>query len=519
MKSHLLKLMPYAVALLAAMLLAVVEPDLLWTAQDQNLFLHTPLFFEQQMVRAGGLLTWACCYLTQFFYYPALGAALLGLLWVFLLWLLSKAFPLQPSPATHHLLPIACLLMTIATMGYWVYYLKLPGAPFVATVGTIVAVLMAWAYRLLPARHGLRSAFVPLAACVAYPLFGFYGLWGVALMALTAWRTADSHRMADTVLALVSIAAVPLAGYHTIYHETNITNVYWAALPVFNYSGHRFPGYYIPYILLVSTVALSALKVTSPLPTGRGRGWVLRGWGRVSCVFLLLLSVLVFAFWYRDDNFHRELAMNRCMDRQDWNGMLSEARRVKGEPTRAICLMRNLALFRTGQTGNEMSLYRNGSARPDAPFPVRLVHTYGKRLYLEYGIPNYCYRWAMEDGVEYGWTAERLRLLTLCSLLGGEFTAAQRYINLLKKTDFHGSWARRYQDMLYRPPLIAADPALKPILPLLRSDNFLTSDQSQLEHFLIEHILSSPGETREQQELTRFTMQYYRTNRSKIIEP
>ena len=61
------------------------------------------------------------------------------------------------------------------------YYLKLPGAPFVATVGTIVAVLMAWAYRLLPARHGLRSAFVPLAACVAYPLFGFYGLW--------AWRS------------------------------------------------------------------------------------------------------------------------------------------------------------------------------------------------------------------------------------------------------------------------------------------------------------------------------------------
>jgi hypothetical protein len=56
-------------------------------------------------------------------------------------------------------------------------------------------------------------------------------------------------------------------------------------------------------------------------------------------------------------------------------------------------------------------------------------------------------------------------------------------------------------------------------LPLLRNDNFLTSDQSQLEHFLIEHILSAPGNTREQQELTRFTMRYYRSNRSKIIEP
>ena len=109
--------------------------------------------------------------------------------------------------------------------------------------------------------------------------------------------------------------------------------------------------------------------------------------------------------------------------------------------------------------------------------------------------------------------------MVLCSLINGEFTAAQHYINLLKKTDFHRSWARHYEDMLYRPPLIASDPALKPILPLLRNDNFLTSDQSQLEHFLIEHILSAPGNTREQQELTRFTMRYYRTNRSKIIEP
>ena len=148
-----------------------------------------------------------------------------------------------------------------------------------------------------------------------------------------------------------------------------------------------------------------------------------------------------------------------------------------------------------------------------------MVHTFGKRLYLEYGIPNYCYRWCMEDGVEYGWTIERLKLMTLCSLINSEFVAAQHYINLLKKTDFHRSWARHYQDMLYRPSVIAGDPALKPILPLLRDDNFLTSDQSQLEHFLFEHILSTSGGTREQEELARFTMRYYRRNKCKIIEP
>ena len=66
------RLFPYACLLAVAVILAITEADVLYTAQEQNLFLHTPLFFEQQMVKAGGLLTWAGCYLTQFFYYPML---------------------------------------------------------------------------------------------------------------------------------------------------------------------------------------------------------------------------------------------------------------------------------------------------------------------------------------------------------------------------------------------------------------------------------------------------------------
>ena len=39
------RLWPYIGALLAAILLAIFEGDLLYTAQEQDLFLHTPLFF------------------------------------------------------------------------------------------------------------------------------------------------------------------------------------------------------------------------------------------------------------------------------------------------------------------------------------------------------------------------------------------------------------------------------------------------------------------------------------------
>ena len=493
------KLLPYACLLVVAVLLAVRESDLLYTLQDQNLFLHTPLFFKQQMVTAGGVLTWVGSYLTQFFYYPMLGVGVLCLLWAFLMWLMKRTFRLDSLWLT--LVPVACLLLTIVTLGYWVYYLKLPGAPFVATLGTIVAVAMVWLYRSLPSRYFLRSLFVPLSACIGYPLFGFYGLLATALMAMTAWHTDGSRRLTDSLTALLSIIAVPLVCYHTLYHETNIVNIYWTALPVFAMHGERYFAYNLPYIFLVVSLVLR--------PTNK--------WVNLAVVSIAVLCVAI--FWYKDDNFHRELSMRRSLEKQDYAQMLATSANVKGEPTRAICLMQNLALFRTERMEQDMFRYPNGNAHPNAPFSVRLVHTIGKMLYLQYGVLNYCYRWCMEDGVEYGWTVERLKLMAMCSLLNGEFVAAQRYLNMLKKTDFHRAWALKYETFIHQPQLIGQDPELKAIIPLLRSDNFLTADQSQLEMFLIEQILSTPGTNVAQQELARLTMHYYQRIRFKPIEP
>ncbi len=183
-----------------------------------------------------------------------------------------------------------------------------------------------------------------------------------------------------------------------------------------------------------------------------------------------------------------------------------------------MCMMQNLALFRLGKSGNEILNYPNGAARPKAPFAFHTVHTIGKMLYLQYGVLNYCYRWCMEDGVEYGWTVEQLKRMAQCSLLNGEYVATQRFLNLLKKTTFHRSWAKKYEAMIQHPQLVTRDPELVSILPLLRNDNFLTADQSQLEMFLVEQLVNTPGTTREQQALANFTVRYYRHNRYQIVE-
>ena len=71
-----------------------------------------------------------------------------------------------------------------------------------------------------------------------------------------------------------------------------------------------------------------------------------------------------------------------------------------------MVMNKNLALFRLGRAGDEMFQYREGGARPNAPFLVRLAHVGGKALYYHYGQENYCYRWCMEDGVTFGWRTE-----------------------------------------------------------------------------------------------------------------
>ena len=486
--------LPYACLTAVVVILTITENNLLFRLQEQNLFLHTPLFFEQQMVKAGGLLTWAGCYLTQFFCYPMLGAGLLCLLWAFLMWLLKRTLRLKDEWLA--LVPVACLLLTIVTLGYWVFYLKLSGAAFDATLGTIIAVLLVCIYRALPNRSLLQSAFIVLSTCVSYPLFGFYGLWATAMMALLAGRKAW--------IAVLSVVIVPLVCYYTLYHETHIVNIYWAALPVYCYQGTRCAGYYLPYCCLVLSICLM-VRVPSCWKWAQG-------------VVLAATAVCVVAFWNKDHNFHQELKMYRSLEQCDWQQVLQAARKTKGEPTRAICMMQNLALFRLGRPAEEMLTYPNGARQPEAPFSVRMVHTYGKLLYLQYGVPNYCHRWCVEDAVERGWTVSELKLMVKCALLNGEPVLAQRLLNLLKKTDFQRSWTRHYELYLQKPHLISQDRELRPILPLLRSDNFLTADQTQMELFLIEQLLSTPGTTHEQQELAQRTAFYYQHNRKKLVE-
>ena len=464
--------------LIIAGALLMFESDFLWKLQDQNLFLNTKLFFNEQMVVPGGLLSWMGTYLTQYFYYPWLGTVLLSLCWLLMMWFTKRAFKLSNQWSALTLVPVALLLLTIVDMGYWVYILKLPGHVFVGTLGTTAVAGLLWAFRALPHYFGLRLIFIVITAILGYPFLGIYGLGTTLLMGLFIWNLEQPlwQKITGSVLALAGAAFVPQLCYHLVYYQTNLANIYYAALPLF-FVTEEYHAYYLPYygLALFFVLMVTGEGLCKHITLGKFQKWIVLG---TQVLLVAGLAWGVSHFWYKDENFHHELKMQRCIEQNDWQGVVAEGALQQDEPTRAIVMMRNLALSRLGRQANEMYLYKNGSKRYEAPFDMRLMLCVGPLMYYQYGMLNYCNRLSTEMGVEFGWRVSNLKLLAKCTILNKEDSEARKYLNLLKHTTFYADWAEKAREM----------EELKTVAHMMHYPNMLTSDGGNIEKFLMNRL-------------------------------
>ena len=487
----------HAPLFLGLMTLAVVagilltyEYHFLWKVQEKNLFLCSMLFFKEQLVVPGGMLTWLGTFFTQFLYYPWLGLLMLCCWWLLLMFIIKRAFRIADRWAIVLLIPVALLLLTNMDLGYWIYMLKLRGHFFISTIGTTAVAALLWGYRCVPDKNGLRVAYIFIVCAVGYPLMGIYGLAAALLMGIWSWRLSATRTKAaiNSIVAVLAVIAIPLFCYRYVYYQINQANIYWAELPLF-FITEEHHAYYIPYYLLALFFVILALTYNA----GCRKGKPLKKLYYLFCqgVAAVLLVAGVYTFWMKDENFHRELAMQHHIANLDWTGVLDEAVTQKDEPTRAIVMMRNLALSRLGRQGNEMFLYKNGSKAYAAPFGMRLMLVVGPLIYYEYGMLNYCNRLCMEMGVEFGFRTEDYQLLVNCAVLEDDRPLARKYIGILKETLFYSDWADQAEALLGHPELIAKDAGREPVTHMLHYSNTLGGDEGYTERFLMNRLARS----------------------------
>ena len=505
-----------ALAVIAGSLL-LFESDFLWKVQELNLFLFTPLFLSEQMVVPGGLLSWGGAFFTQMLYWPWLGILLLCAWWWLLMWLIKRAFRIPNRWAALPLIAVALLLLTIVDMGYWVYILKLNGHFFVATIGTTAVAALLWLFRLVPARRGLRPAFVAVTCIAGYPLLGIYGLGAALVMGIWAWRLMADRRgeaLWCSVVAVIGIFAVPLFCYRYVFYQTNLANIWWAELPLY-YVTESYNLYYLPfYLLALFFVVMALLPPLKAQPSARPKDACYQRDAKnlksqtsnlksqtsnlksqtsilIQSLLLAVTVVGVVVFWFKDENFHRELAMQRCIDCADWEGALQVAWQQEDEPTRAIVMMRNIALSRIGRQGDDMFFYKNGSKRYAAPFDMRMLLAVGPLVYYHYGLLNYCNRLCVEMGVEFGFCPAYYKLMARCAIIDGETQLARKYLHILGETMAYDSWAEETATLLGHPDKIAADADMGPVTRMMHYPNRLSADQGYVERFLMTQLANS----------------------------
>lgn len=485
-------------------LLSMYESALLFRINELSLFLFDDLFFEEMMTKPAGMLHYVSSFLVQFFRYPALGAALYVALLYAVYRLVIKVFELPAGYRLLALVPVVALLASNTQLGYWIFYLKQPGYYYMALTATLMFLLAMLCYKRMS--EPIRAIFVVLWCFAGYPLMGAYALVSALLMGSYSVASAVSGRkklLFPSVTVLVTIVAVvlvPKLFYH-LYDTVASEYIYGIGLPVSQWTSsyvakvehesfsywHVIYLYWVPFILLaLSFVALCVLVAfrTKLKEDGRGKN-------------LVVLSVIVFSllflwvFWYNDTNFRIENKQNKAMWDCRWRDVADYAKDTD-VPTRQIVMNKNVALFKLGTAGAEMFSYPDGSSDILAPMAVRLTQTGGKMVYFQYGKFNFCYRWCVEEAVEYGWRIECLKHAVRSMLLSGEYKLAYRYINILKHTLFYRGWAKKMESYLENTALIEKTNEFSMPLQLFCYPDNLDVDESFVEAWLTKEFKYIP---------------------------
>ena len=484
---------PFVYAILFAIfsfyVLVGLNSDYLFNVQEHSLWINDPSFWNLMVVRPGGFITWAGCFFTQFFYYPALGASILIAMWLIIYFLTIKAFRISSKWSFIALIPIAALLCSIVDLGYWLYYAKIPGYWFCETLGLLISMLGLLAGRRTLGRKNSIATIVWMVVVtfICYILTGWWALLATICLTIMCLVEKVQWRWILLGLGILAIIAVPIIAYQ-FYTQIQIKELWWAGFPLFAID------FYISWIKSVPFFAIIGICILCSFSA-----WIEKGtkeWKMEAMVPLFVIVAAFIGWWvltvnFDDNNYHREMRVYRAANEGNWNEVLREAAENPDRPTREIVLLKNIALMYKGTIGNEMFRYSNFSIKPyvDDSLKVHMVQTNAPLVYMLYGRANFSTRWTIENGTEWTFNADGYKIMARCAILAQEMDVAQKYLDILKKTTFQKEWVKEYEPMLTDTLLIEKHPVLgkmKDYYSHFRS--VLDGDEGLVEMYLLNYF-------------------------------
>ena len=412
------------VSLLAFILFVVyilyINQEVFYTAHDRSEFIFGAPFFNTLMSKPFGLMQYVGAWLTQFFCEPAVGAGVLAVIWALTVFVGIKAFRLQGSASALMLLPVACLLVSVVDLGYWIYVSTIRGYWFSQSVGYLIMLLLLWAARCTPRKwHIIWYLF---AFCI-YPVLGWFALLFVLCLAVsekTTWREFVG------IILLAFTASI----WHTqFYSNLKYDDVVMAGLPRFETPSDSTPHLSYPFWLLGAASVLISL----------GSKYLAKWFVPVLCTAAGIFYT--YSQMYYDKNYIDEMRMVRYAEDDNWKEVLNLAEENK-KPTSTMMFIKNIALMNEGGLLDRSFKLGNDAANlynPDS-LHVTLLDIASPLVYYNYGMINEAIRLSFENAIQAGFSPFYLKMLTRCALAAGDKKLVERYTTILHHRPFYDNW-------------------------------------------------------------------------------
>ena len=345
---------------------------------------------------------------------------MLVVIWLLIFLVGAKAFRLQGGASALMLLPVACLLVSVVDLGYWIYISTIRGYWFSQSVAYLLMLLLLWAASSTPRKWHL--VWYVLGACI-YPVLGWYALLFVACLALSdkmTWR-----ELVGIVLLLFTSSI-----WHTqFYSNLNFGDVVLAGMPRFETPNDSAPQLSYPFWLL------GAVSVLIPLCGKNLAKWYIP---------VLCAAAGISYTWsqmFYDQNYIDEMRMVRYAADDNWKEVLNISA-DNPKPTTTIVMLKNVALmnegglldrsFKTGNIGYPIT-------NPDS-LHVSFLDIASPLVYYNYGLMNEAIRLNFEKAIQVGFSPFYLKTLSRCNLAKGDKALVERYSSLLHHLFVYANW-------------------------------------------------------------------------------
>ena len=397
-----------------------INQMVLYTAHDRSEYLFGAPFFQTLLSKPFGLLQYVGAWLTQLFFYPALGAGVLVAIWILIFFVGTKAFRLQGRASALMLLPVACLLVAVVDLGYWIYIFRIRGYWFSQSIGYFVMLLLLWVARFTPRKWHLL--WYLLGFC-AYPILGWFAL--LFILCLVVFEKPTWREFLGIIL-LFSAASI----WHTqFYSYLKSDDVTMAGFPRFETPLDSSAHLSIPFWIL------GVVSVIIPLC-----GRFLNRWF-IPVLCTVAGMILTSSFMFRDRNYFDEMRMVYYAESDNWQEVLRVAEE-NPKPTTTIVFLKNIALMNEGGLLDRSFIKGNicyPIFNPDS-LHVSLLNIASPLVYYNYGMMNEAIRLNFENGIQAGFSPFYLKMLSRCALAKEDDKLLERYTTLLHHHPFYGDW-------------------------------------------------------------------------------